>query len=384
MKSSDFEQSLKQIPANRKLIEDLYAHGKISSEAKRSALGFLYPRQWGLRISQILISIGATLLIFGIANFLFHFIALSKISPVMKLYFIQFGITGCLFGAYFYSLKHRAGQALLLTGSLLVGLFLGAYNDIYQTGYRAYQIYMMWSLLTLGWTVVSNFAQQWIFWLLITDIFLAEYKLPLGEHFFEKQAVSNTIIVILNGAALALREYLVVAKAQKWLEASWIRSVIILPTLFVIMLLPILEWQLEQLEDHQSILIKLSIIVSLMGYGVAYYVYRYRLPDMIVLTATVLCACIISLFLVHKIFYVKLFIIIAVLYYGITHLLKGANKMKFEVLCACIIVPLLAHKMVITSNPAYFLIVGFMIIAIFYYGITHLLKLANEIKSDET
>jgi uncharacterized membrane protein len=171
MDTEKHSYTLEQIPANRQLVEELYSHGKITGEAREYALNLLYPHnQWGLWVSRLLLTLGAALVLSGIIYFFaFNW---AKITPTMKLSSIEIGIFSCLIGAYFYSLQRMSGQVLLFSASVLVGVFMAVFGQIYQTGADAYQLFMMWSLLTLGWTLISNFAAQWIFWLVITNIFL--------------------------------------------------------------------------------------------------------------------------------------------------------------------------------------------------------------------
>ena len=164
-------RTLEQIPANRRLVEELYSNGKITCKAKEYALNLLYPHnQWGLWIWRLLLTIGVALVLSGIIYFFaFNW---AKLIPAIKLFSIQFGIIGCLIGAYLYSLKRVSGQVLLLSASVLVCVFMAVFGQVYQTGADAYQLFMVWSLLTLGWTIISCFSVQWFFWLLITNIFL--------------------------------------------------------------------------------------------------------------------------------------------------------------------------------------------------------------------
>lgn len=175
--------TLEQIPANRRLVEDLYSHGKITREAREYALTLLYPHnQWGLWISRLLLTVSVVLILCGIVCFFaFNW---TKITSAMKLFSIQFFIISCLIGVYFHSLQHANGQVLLLSASVLVGVFMAVFGQIYQTGADSYQLFMMWSLLTIGWTLISNFAAQWILWLVITNIFLVLW--------WEQVALPNT------------------------------------------------------------------------------------------------------------------------------------------------------------------------------------------------
>ena len=328
--------TLEQIPANRRLVEELYSHGKISREAREYALNLLYPHnQWGVWISRLLLTIGVALVLSGIVYFFaFNW---TKITPAVKLFSLQFSIAGCLIGAYFYSLQRVSGQALLFSASVLVGVFMAVFGQIYQTGADAYQLFMMWSLLTFGWTLISNFATQWIFWLVITNIFLAlwwgQVVLPTKEMEF----MIFTYMAILNGVALALREYFAIEKAYAWLESRWTRVVLTIATL-LIMLRPIFAWIAEPSSATQSIMI--SGVVGLVGHGAVYYLYRYKFPDMWSLTATILSACII------------------------------VERAGFKII----------HEVSGTYEPAMFLLMGLITLGIFTCAIVYLRKIAKEME----
>ena len=239
MDTEQHNYKLEEISANRALIEALYSHGKITREARVYALDFLYPHyQWGVWISRLLLTIGAALILSGIVYFFaFNW---AKISPLVKLSSIQIGIIGSLIAAYFYTLKRTTGQILLLSASVLVGVFMAVFGQIYQTGADAYQLFMMWSLLTLGWTLISNFPVQWFFWLVISNIFLLLWWQQAALPTKEMEFMLYTYMTILNGSALALREYFSIKK-HEWLEAGWIRVVLIIAILGV-MIIPIIMW----------------------------------------------------------------------------------------------------------------------------------------------
>lgn len=84
---------LEHIPADRRLVEELYVHGKITHEAKEHALEFLYPSdKWGLWISRLLLAIGTALVLSGVVYFfVFNW---AKITPLLKLSSLQIGMWG--------------------------------------------------------------------------------------------------------------------------------------------------------------------------------------------------------------------------------------------------------------------------------------------------
>ncbi|NOQ36766.1 MAG: DUF2157 domain-containing protein [Methylococcaceae bacterium] len=280
--------TLEQIPANRRLIEVLYANGKITSEAKKYALNLLYPhKQWGLWVSRLMLIIGTTLMLSGIIYFFaFNW---SKITPVIKLSSIQIAIFACLIAAYLYSLQRLSGQVLLLCASVLVGVFMAVFGQIYQTGADAYQLFMMWSLFTLGWTIISNFSAQWIFWLVITNTFLVLWWDQAALPSREMKSMIFTYMMLVNGIALALREYFAL-KGYEWLQEQWTRVLLIFASL-LIMLIPIIMIISEPSRGTESRLI--SSLLGLAGHIAAYIVYRHKLLDMWALATTILSACII-------------------------------------------------------------------------------------------
>lgn len=329
---------LKQIPANRRLVEELYSHGKITQKARQYALSLLYPHdQWGMWISRLLLAIGTSLVLSGIVYFFaFNW---AKILPAVKLAIIEILIISCLLGAYACSLQRLGGKVLLLSASVMVGVFMAVFGQMYQTGADAYQLFMTWSLLTLGWTLLSNFVAQWFFWLVITNIFLVLWwrqgALPSEDMAF----MIFIYMTILNGIALAAREYFSISKASVWLESQWTRMVLIVPILAT-MLIPIVTWIF--LSSTATISIKLGGIVGLIGHGLAYFFYRYKLPDMRTLAAIVFSGCI--------------------------AVVAAGSKIITETLPE--------------ESPVEFLLIGLMTIIVFSCAIAYLRNTAQKMKTD--
>ena len=281
--------TLEQIPANRGLVDALYAHGKISREAKDYALAVLHPAdRWGVWASRLLLTIGSALILCGIVYFFaFNW---AKIPPLVKLASLQAGLIACLIGAYFYSLNRVIGQLFLLSASLLTGVFMAVFGQIYQTGADAYELFIMWSLLIFGWTLISNFAAQWIFWLTVTNIFLIlgwmqglVPDIDLGPLIF-------ILLAALNGTVLGLREYFTARPNKAWLQAQWIRVLLILATLAP-MLLPVLILIHE--PDGATTLVTSIAIFGCLGHGLLFALYRYKLKDMWSMAVITLSICII-------------------------------------------------------------------------------------------
>ncbi|PCJ85188.1 MAG: hypothetical protein COA52_16430 [Hyphomicrobiales bacterium] len=281
--------TLDQIPANRDLIEELYAHGKISREARSHALHLIHPHAlWGLWISRLLVAFGTALVLAGII-FFFAF-NWARITPLMKFSLIEFGVVLCLAGAFFFTLKSLGGQVLLLCCSVLVGVFMAVFGQIYQTGADAYQLFMMWSLLTLGWTLLSRFTAQWVFWLVITNLFLVFWWEQGSNHSKTAEYTIYLAMGLLNGAALGLREYLVLFRGSLWPAARWTRAALVIATLFCALVL-VIHMILD--ENRMSLPIAFGGVAGLVGLAAIYLIYRFRFSDMWPLAAAVLSICLI-------------------------------------------------------------------------------------------
>ena len=287
--------ALARIPADRGLVEALYAGGRISKEARHYALALLYPPyQWGLWTARLLLALGTALVLAGIIYFsAFNW---AKIPPALKLAGIEAALIGCLAMACRASLKNLHGQLWLLAASVLVGVFLAVFGQIYQTGADAWQLFALWAVLTLGWAAIAAFAAQWLLSLLLVNMALWLWWDQAALASEAMEALIFVWLTLLNGAALGLREYFAVGRA--WLAARWTRWLLTI-TVLLFMLISALAWIFE--AEDASLSVTLSGALGVSGHIALYYLYRHRLADFWSLAASVLSACIVLDFVVIKI-----------------------------------------------------------------------------------
>ena len=280
---------LHKIPVDRKLIEELYLNGKISNEARQYSLDILSPRnEWLLWLSRLLMFIGSTLILSGIIYF-FSF-NWDQIASVAKLLIVESMIAATIVCAYIFSLKEVRGQLFLLAASLFVGLFFVVLGQIYTSDSPAFLIFLYWSILIIGWTLISNFSPQWFLLIFLVNIFLItcwnEWVSPSNDIKF----MIYIFLMIFNGLMLSLREYFVLDEKMKWLRLRWIRIVLVF-LILPIMLIPILTLITSITEATISII--LSSVLGVFGHIIFYYVYRYKFKDLLVLAALALSVCIV-------------------------------------------------------------------------------------------
>ena len=288
MTRHDDTLAIDRIPANRRLVEELYARGYLTANGRRAALEFLHPHsQWALWISRLLLVLGSALVLSGVVYFFAYNWIL--IPSAVKLGSVQLGVIAAVAAACYYGLKGTGGQVLLLGASVFVGVFLAVFGQVYQTGADAYQLFLAWSLLILGFSVISNFAPQWTLWLAVTNTALVLWWQQAALPTYEMNFLIFGYLVLLNGVALGLREW-GAQRGVDWVAPRWTRVLLTLVTLGVL-LIPVL-WLIWRGSDASTSIL-LTGIIGLIGHVALYAIYRHLLRDMWALAATVLSVCLI-------------------------------------------------------------------------------------------
>ena len=270
------------------MVEQLYAQGYLTADGRQAALEFLHPHsQWTLWVSRLLLVFGSALVLSGVVYFFaFNWVL---IPAAIKLGSVQSGVLAAVAAACYCGLKRTGGQVLLLAASVFVGVFLAVFGQIYQTGADAYQLFLSWSLLIMGWSVISNFAPQWTLWLAVTNVALVLWWRQAALPTYEMSFLIFAWLALFNGAALGLREW-GAQRGYNWVAARWTRVLLTLVTLGVL-LIPVL-WMIGQGGDMTDSIL-LTGIIGLMGHVALYATYRYVLRDLWALAVTVLSICLI-------------------------------------------------------------------------------------------
>lgn len=282
--------SLSTIPANRHLVDGLATRKLISPEARQFALDLLYPRlNWGRWIAAILSVVGTALILSGIVYFFaFNW---KKIPSFYKLGSIQLAILGCLFAAYWCGIHARSSaKILVLSASVLTGVFLAVFGQIYQTGADSYNLFLVWAVLILPWTILTQFAALWFTWLVVTNVCFLLWWDQGMQPGRDMDTLQFTILVIGNGLFIMLREFAVTRNAN-WLHEKWTRLVLIIPVL-CFSLVPALTLIFHYKRATPAVLT--GAVVTAAAHGLLYLFYRYKRPDMWVLAATILSLCLLG------------------------------------------------------------------------------------------
>ena len=184
------------------LIYKLYRQGHITQE-RFNELQILMQKEKLQLISYMLLGLGLTLLLTGVL----FFIAANwiLIPSWAKLIGIQALLILSIFSTFYYKDNSRLFHMLILVSSLLVGLNLAVFGQVYQTGADAYTLFATWTLLITLWAWFLKNPYAFILWqgLLYLSIILYfnQYLFPFDlatakSFYFTFITISNLILAL--------------------------------------------------------------------------------------------------------------------------------------------------------------------------------------------
>jgi len=279
---------------DRRAVEALFARGLVSAQARDHALALIEPpRDWGLWVSRILTVFGVALILSGIVYFFaFNW---DAIPPSAKLGGVAALLLAAVGTALVLGFEGAPGRILVTVATVLVGVFLAVFGQIYQTGADAWGLFFAWAALTLVWALLSNFAATWAVWLVVADlaIWLWWAQTQQAERSFYAGATLS--LMLFDGLALGLREILV-ARGVSWPAAHWTRIFLVVPTLATATFAAIAY--IGHYRDVAPIE-RASAATAVVVVLAALVVYRRHLPDIMTLALATMAACVL---LVSQIF----------------------------------------------------------------------------------
>ncbi len=160
----------------------------------------IYPssENWQKFVKYMLAACGTAFLMSGIIFFFAY--NWDELTKFVKLGLI---VAGFLLSLSFFFLKKIdsfSSNLSVLVGSIFVGAFFAVFGQIYQTGADAYDLFLIWTLCILLWTLISRFECQWVLVFLLLDITIISYHQQVVEkynndHIFLYMALTNMLIV---------------------------------------------------------------------------------------------------------------------------------------------------------------------------------------------
>lgn len=294
MKDTDLNRT-----ADIGIIHKLYRDGLLSDDAFAAASAVLRPvSSWFSWVRRMLLFLGSTLVLAGVIFFFaYNWAAMGRF---FKFGLIEAGIIGCIVGSHLLGRARLSGKVLLLSASILVGVLLAVYGQVYQTGADAFELFVGWAVLIFGWVIISEFSALWLAWLVILNTGAILYWQQVGgpAHSIRYEFLWLALAG-LNGAALALREA-GLRKGLAWLGGGWLRGVLLAAPL-VALSFPAFHVIVDlDSADGLTALAALAWLVTAAG---GYACYRFVLRDMVPIAIIAMNACVILLTLIGRVLF---------------------------------------------------------------------------------
>ena len=206
-------------------LHDATRAGKARRETWLAAVRELRgPAQWQQWAEFWLLAYGLALLLAGVVFFFaWNWADMHRFE---KFGLIQLGIVGSVLVAWRSGWRGVAGQSLLIVATVLVGVLMAVFGQVYQTGADAWQLFVSWSFLVLPWVIIANSAALWVLWLVIAETALATYFDLHGDSW----KFCMTLGAVLPAALLALRDFRRL-QGSNWLGTAWLRMALLVMSL---------------------------------------------------------------------------------------------------------------------------------------------------------
>lgn len=176
-------------------------------------------RRWGERAALALAA--GHLLAAVIFFFAFNW---QDLGPLAKLALLQGGVVMAALGSRLSLLPEILRETLLLAATVLVGVLLATFGQIYQTGADAWQLFAGWAALTLPWVLSGRSAGHWLVWLAVCQLGIWLYIDGLA-YFHTKDGQAVGLLLVAGPALPFLVGRDLLWKHFDWLQPGWVRLV---------------------------------------------------------------------------------------------------------------------------------------------------------------
>lgn len=297
------DKDVLDVKADMTLVTRLYKEGLLNNEAYQAACKLLNPiPDWYKFARQMLLYLGAALVLAGIIFFFAY--NWADMNKFIKLGLVEAGIVGCVGAAYIHGISKLTSKILILSASVLVGVLLAVFGQIYQTGADAYELFTGWAVLILGWVLISKFAALWFVWLIILNIGMSFYWEQVGYPVYSiDYRWLYLTLACVDGIALIVRELGTTFKFS-WLDKGWLR-VFLFTVVLTFLTIPVIDqiigYRHYSWSDNIIVLVWICCLVS------GFYFYRYKRKNINLLALVSFDICVVLLTLIGKMIFKNYF-----------------------------------------------------------------------------
>ena len=234
--------------------------------------------RWQRFIDLLLLVLGGWLLLAGI--FFFFAYNWQDLSSFTKFGSIEVLIVVAIAVAFFKGLDSASGKGALAVATILIGVLLAVFGQVYQTGADSYQLFFTWAFLAVGWVIIGRIAPLWLGWLGLAQVALILYWMQRVD---DRYSWLFMLLFAINFAALLYWE------VRHWRQPSqrWWPRIAAITSLGAV-LLPSLAFIFDNYRtngDAQRPLIFLLYIVFTVA---AFFWYSFQHEDMPILALIIL------------------------------------------------------------------------------------------------
>ncbi|MGN7612116.1 DUF2157 domain-containing protein [Magnetococcales bacterium HHB-1] len=275
-------------------LEQLFALKIIDQKLRQEMLERCYPSPpWITRAILWLRVFGITLLL--ASAFFFFAYNWHSMPSWFKLATTETLLIIALALAYTLGINSKKGHLALLSGTLLVGLFLAVFGQTYQTGADSYMLFTAWAALTMPWVMLSRRAPNWLAWIVVINLaafFYGDQEFAHQNEFF----IIYTALALLNSFFLLLKEAIAFFKKQPWLSGRYSRIALTIAALgFIYIPIIITMFDAESMPPYGGWIWLVNLLMHLLIFW--FFILKQADPWPVI-TATLSIAAQIELLLI--------------------------------------------------------------------------------------
>ncbi len=229
------------------------------------------PRDWALFIDRLLLWLGGLALAFAVLFFIaYNWAEMGR--------WLRFGVvqTAMLLaiGIAVWGKRNLTLQRVALTAaSLLVGVLLALFGQVYQTGADPWQLFFTWALLTLPWVWVARFELLWVMWLGLLNLAVGLYFRTWGGPFGVLASSDAALWGLFGLNTLALATWEWGARYRGWPRQCAVRLLAVGSGVSITLLT-------MMLIADVGLVWSAVLAIYPLWLAVLYSLYRYWLPDL--------------------------------------------------------------------------------------------------------
>ncbi len=209
-------------------LEVLRRADLIAPERYWAALRELNPAdRWAHYASRLLLLVGSALVLAAVIFFFAY--NWDGLGRWQKMGILQVSVILSLAAGQYVGFGRLVGQLFLFAASILIGVSLAVFGQIYQTGADAFGFFAMWALFIVPWMVASAFAPLWVLGVILINLAIWFFWGQVGQFHDQFHYVYVcAALTVINGGALFARETLYASRP--WLRGPWLRPLFLLGT----------------------------------------------------------------------------------------------------------------------------------------------------------